>query len=382
MTINLFMSSRGPRLDPHVLTAELSLGGRGPAVVVKDCLDIAGYRTGCGSKAFADASPADRHSDVVRDLLAAGCRIIGKANMHELAYGVTGLNDWTGAPRNPRFPDFVPGGSSSGSAVAVAVGMADFAIGTDTGGSIRIPAACCGIYGLKPSFGLVSRSGAHPGESSLDCIGPLAAGIDGIVTAMEIIAPGFRSTHVAAASLGLVVASAEPIVEDALRRSLGGIEATTRDVLLPSIGAAFEAGLVIMGAEMARQFGSLCGSGKLGADVENRLVAAKAIGGADIKRAEEVRRRFALEVDAALDHVDALILPTMPAPPLRLDEAGDARAALAMTALVRPFNLSGHPALTVPVATAIPVGLQLVGRKGDEARLCAIGRLFEDAARG
>jgi amidase len=373
------MTRLGSRPHPHILTADMSLGAEGPAVAVKDCLDIAGYPTGCGSRAFADALPAAQHSDVVRDLLAAGCRIIGKANMHELAYGVTGLNGWTGTPENPAFPDYVPGGSSSGSAAAVAAGMAAFAIGTDTGGSIRVPAACCGVYGLKPSFGLISRRGAHPSESSLDCIGPLAAGIDGIVAAMEIIAPGFRASHLSAARLGMVATTADPLIEAALRAAVQASGTETRDVLLSSLGAAFEAGLLIMGDEMARQFGSLCGSGKLGADVENRLVAAKAIGAADVERAEEVRRRFTSEVDAALDHVDALVLPTLPAAPVRLDQAGDATAALAMTALVRPFNLSGHPALAIPLTAkgGIPAGLQLIGRNGEESRLCAIARLFE-----
>lgn len=367
--------------DPHILTAGLFLGGPGPAVVVKDCIDIAGYRTCCGSRALADAPFADRHADVVRDLLAGGCRIIGKANMHELAFGVTGFNSWSGTPRNPAFPDYVPGGSSSGSAAAVAAGMVSFAIGTDTGGSIRVPAACCGVYGLKPGFGLVSRRGAHPAESSLDCIGPLAADIDGIVDAMKIIAPGFRATQASGARIGRVAVAADPAIDDALDVAMQRSGTEIRTVLLPSLGAAFEAGLTIMGEEMARQFGSLCDTGKLGADVENRLVAARAIGPADVERAEKVRRRFTFEVDAALDHVDALVLPTLPAAPVRLDQAGDAPAALAMTSLVRPFNLSGHPALAIPLTAkgGIPAGLQLIGRKGEESRLCAIGRLFEGA---
>ncbi len=372
------------RPDAHILAAGVVLGGEGPAVVVKDCLDIAGYPTECGSRAFADTPPASRHSDVVRDLLAANCRIIGKSNMHELAYGVTGLNGWTGTPRNPGFPDLVPGGSSSGSAVAVAAGMVSFAIGTDTGGSIRVPAACCGVYGLKTSFGLVSRRGAHPAESSLDCIGPLAASTDGLVAAMEMIAPGFRAKHVAGVKLGAVAVPAEPFVAAAIRQAVAGAGAATCDIRLPSIKDAFDAGLVIMGEEMARQYGWLCGSGMLGADVEHRLVAAKAIAAADVARAEDIRRLFTAEVDAALEHVDALVLPTMPGPPLRLDEAGDSRAALAMTALVRPFNLSGHPALAIPLSavSGIPVSLQLVGRKGDEAGLCAIARLFEQPGHG
>jgi amidase len=125
-----------------VFVRHLDLGGEGPSVGVKDSIDIAGQPTGLGSAAFAGARPATRHAA-------------------ELAYGVTGINAWTGTPRNPAMPDRIPGGSSSGSAVAVAARLVDFAIGTDTGGSIRIPAACCAVYGLKPSFGRVSRLGVH-----------------------------------------------------------------------------------------------------------------------------------------------------------------------------------------------------------------------------
>jgi amidase len=123
---------------------------------------------------YADAPKAARHAVVVQALLDAGCVIVGKTTMHELAYGVTGVNGWSGTPLNPRFPDRVPGGSSSGSAVAVAANLVDFALGTDTGGSIRIPAASCGIVGLKTTFGRVSREGVHPRTSSLDCVGPFA----------------------------------------------------------------------------------------------------------------------------------------------------------------------------------------------------------------
>src|ERR1019366_8897632 len=148
-----------PQADDYAaFVLRLELGGEGPRVAVKDSIDIAGYPTRAGSAAFAAAAPALHHAAVVQALLDRGCRIVGKTNMHELAYGVTGINRWSGTPRNPRYPDRIPGGSSSGSAVAVAAGAVaaaapsdpphvgppvDFALGTDTGGSIRIPAACC-----------------------------------------------------------------------------------------------------------------------------------------------------------------------------------------------------------------------------------------------
>ena len=168
---------------------ELSHGGQGLRVAVKDSIDMAGYPTCAGSAALAEAPPAARNADVMQAVLDAGCRIVGKTNMHELAYGVTGINDWTGTPINPFYPDRAPCAASSGSAAAVAAGLCDFALGSDTGGSIRTPAACCGVFGFKPSFGRVSRVGAHPKESSLDCIGPFAGSAAMIEKAMAIIDP-------------------------------------------------------------------------------------------------------------------------------------------------------------------------------------------------
>jgi amidase len=154
---------------------ELTLGGGGPRVALKDTIDIAGERTVAGSPALADAPAARRHAAVVQRLLNAGCRIVGKTKLHELAFGVTGINDWAGTPLNIRYPDLVPRGSSSGSAAAVAAGVADFALGTDTGGSIRIPGACCGVVGFKPTFGRISRTGVLPAHSTLDCVGPFSS---------------------------------------------------------------------------------------------------------------------------------------------------------------------------------------------------------------
>ncbi len=370
--------------DRAIFVETLNLGGDGPRVAVKDCLDIAGFRTACGSRAFADAPAADRNAKVIDALLGAGCRIVGKANMHELAYGVTGINGWSGTPINPRFPGRVPGGSSSGSAAAVAAGLVDFAIGTDTGGSIRVPATCCGVAGLKPSFGRISRKGAHPGETTLDCIGPIAGDVATIERAMTIIDPAFRQAdHPLRPTLGIVEVEIDgdirAAVMDAVART--GLEAAP--VSLSSLVDAFQAGITIMAAEMAPLFGHLCSTGLLGADVDARLTAAKKVTAQDVANAEVVRARFAAEVDAALERVDALVLPAMPSVPPRLEEAGDAPRTLRMTSLVRPFNLSGHPALSLPLLTAdgLPAGLQLIGRRGDDAALCAIGACVEEALR-
>jgi len=342
------------RADPaeFVFVARMELGGAGPAVAIKDSIDIAGFATRMGSACLADAPPAGEHAAVVQALLAAGCRIVGKTNLHELAYGVSGINRFCGTPVNPRAPGRVPGGSSSGSAVAVAAGLVDFALGNDTGGSIRIPAACCGVYGLKPSFGRVSRAGVQPARSTLDCVGPVARDVAWIERAMSMIDPSFRP-----------------------QRALSRADVAVRAVSLPSFEAAYAAALAIVGAETWSAFGHLSECAALGPDVRTRLLAARAISSADVAAAEEVRRVFRSQVDAALAGLDALALPTLPVAPLPLAAAADSTAALRLSGCVRQFNLSGHPAITLPVDLGgLPGGLQLVGRTGDDAALCALAR--------
>jgi len=360
---------------------EFALGGLRERVGIKDSIDIEGYPTALGSALFAAAPPAARHAAVVKALLDHGCRLVGKTTMHELAYGVTGINAWAGTPVNPKYPDRVPGGSSSGSAVAVAAGLVDFALGTDTGGSIRIPAACCGVYGLKPTYGRVSRDGVHPATSSLDCVGPFARELPQLEAAMALIDETYTSLPTPnAVRIGVpavdVAPAIAPAITQAVARALKGAGVTPQPLQLPSFGAAFTAALTIIAFENWATYGHLIDSPLLGEDIRTRLLGARDITRDAYAAAEEVRTTFRAEVDAALERVDALALPTLPDFPLRLTEASDKEAALHTTALVRQFNLSGHPALTVPLDpdAPLPVGLQLVGRRGGDAALCAAAR--------
>lgn len=359
-----------------VFVQTMDLGGNGLRVGVKDSIDIEGMPTRLACPCFADVPPAERHAVVVRALLDAGCRIVGKTNMHELAYGVTGINRWTGTPVNPRAPGRVPGGSSSGSAVAVAMQLVDFAIGTDTGGSIRIPSACCGVYGLKPTYGRVNRSGVHPAYSSLDCVGPFARDIPMLERAMQVLDGSFHpEAPPAHGTVGWVQVQANPEVAAALG-ALQKAGISLRSITLPSLDAAFAAGIAIIGAENWTAFGHLIACEALGSDVRARLLTAREITSADVHAAEKVREVFRAEVDEALNQVDALALPTMPDFPLTLAAAADARSALLSTSFVRQFNVSGHPTLSLPVASAggLPAGLQLVGRRGHDEALCALAR--------
>ena len=359
--------------------SEFLLGGSGKRVAIKDSIDIAGHPTRSGSRAFADAPAATKNAEVVDAIIDAGWQIVGKTNLHELAFGVTGINDWTGTPINPQAPDRVPGGSSSGSASAVAAGLADIAIGTDTGGSVRVPAACCGVAGLKPTYGRVSRIGAHPLESSLDCVGPFARSMDDLIAAMQVICPGFNVQGLPGD--GIKVGFLDVACDAHLQASLGAAADRAgwrrSHLQLSEFEAAFTAGLTVINFENWAAFGHLTGKGLIGADVETRLLAASRTTGEELARAEAVRSRFTRQVDAALEDYAVLLLPTLPTLPPTLGEArAGSKAVAGMTPLVRPFNLSGHPALTVPVELdggGLKVGLQIVGRKGQDELVCAFG---------
>ena len=360
----------------------LSIGDGRLRVVIKDCIDIAGTITGCGSAVLADAALSARHAELVARLIDSGdVTIVGKANMHEFAYGVTGINNWHGTPVNTRYPGRVPGGSSSGSAAAVAAGLADVGIGTDTGGSIRVPAACCGIYGLKPSFGRISRDGLMPRKSSLDCAGPMADSMAEIEQTMALLDPNFKPEPAPTTMLlGQIAVAADADVDEAVRAAIVSTEVDVRFIALALFVEAFEAGMVLIARETFIAIGCHVDDPRLGADVRARLRAAGEVGDERVAWAEEVRTRFTASVDEALETVDVLILPTLPIVLPLVTEVAEGKAALRLTELVRPFNLSGHPALTIPIETraGLPAGIQLVGRRGEDARLCAIGRVLAD----
>ncbi|KAA2313997.1 amidase [Pseudooceanicola sediminis] len=360
------------------MTVSLDLGtSGGPRVAVKECLAIEGLPTRAGSAALADAPPALAHAQVVQTLLDTGCQIVGRANMHELAYGMTGANAHTGTPQNPRWPDRIPGGSSSGSAVLVAQGAVDFAVGTDTGGSIRQPAGCCGVFGLKPTFGRISRAGATPVASTLDSIGPFAATAPMLTRAMSLMDPTFQAESLASPpSLALLRPEAASDITasfDAATKLLH--DATLTEATLPSLDAAYHASMTIIGHEIAAEFGALAASNAtLGADVRARILNGTRITARQLADAEAVRTRFTAEIDALLDTHDAILLPLLARTPPTWAVAADPAAVLPMTRFIRQFNMSGHPALALPTLTAdgLPAGLQLIGAKGADARLCAI----------
>lgn len=360
-----------------IVVEDLALGGSGLSVMVKDTIDIAGFATRASSNALADAPAASEHAQVVQALLNAGCRISGKTSLHELAFGTTGLNAWTGTAANPRYPGYIPGGSSSGSAAAVAAGLCDFSLGTDTGGSVRIPAACCGVFGLKPTFGRISRQGVMPTHSSLDCVGPFARDMHRLIEAMQVIDPTFTDTSVPEhLTIGVVAVQANEQIHAVVNQALANSGFALQEQALPGMAAAYGAGMAIINAETWAACGHLLQTGKVGNDVADRLRAASQTSAESVAEAEQVRRAFIAEVDAALAITPILAMPTMPDFPLLVADAADTRAALGMTSLVRAFNLSGHPALSIPLesASGLPVGLQLIAAHGADELLCAVAR--------
>ncbi|MFV3318754.1 amidase [Pseudomonas sp. NY15374] len=358
-----------------IIVSELDLGTPGGLrVAVKDTIDVEGVATRASSPALEDSAVPQRHADVVANLLTAGAHLTAKVSLHELAFGTTGINRHVGTAANPRFPGRIPGGSSSGSAAVVAAGLADFSLGTDTGGSVRIPACCCGVFGLKPSFGRVSRAGVMPEHTTLDCVGPFANSLPMLEIAMGMIDPSYRPSPIPdRPTIGVLQVSARAEVAATVAQALLRSGLPVQDLAFEHFTAAYEAGMVIINRETYQACGHLLQSQKVGADVAARLSAAAMTDEAAVARAEHTRRLFSAEVDQALTRFDVIALPTMPDFPLRLEEAGDTSAVLGMTALVRPFNLSGHPALSLPLASecGLPVGLQLVGAKGKDAQLLA-----------
>jgi amidase len=358
----------------------------GIRLAVKDLIDLAGVPTTAGSRALADtAAPALADAPCLAGARAARVAIVGKVNLHELAFGASGVNDYFGTPVNPLDPRRVPGGSSSGSAVAVADGDADIAYGSDTGGSIRIPAAFCGVTGLKTTHGRVSLDGVWPLAPSLDTVGPMAVDVAGVAAGMTLLEPGFRLDAPPAGRVGRirpagsdVDADIDAAIDQALARS--GLEIVEID--LPGWPEAREAAGVIIDAEAAASNRFLLDDpvrrGLLGRDVRARLIDGAATTPAQLAQARAFQSAWRTAMAIAMRDVDVLALPTVMFYPPLLSEA----VRMPYTALTNPVNLSGCPALALPVPCAqrLPASLQLIGLPDTEALLLATGGIIEATA--
>ncbi len=383
---------------------------RGPLhgipISLKDNICTAGIRTTAGSKILRDFVP-ELDAKVVRRLRSAGAVILGKTNMHEFAYGVTTNNPHYGPTHNPWDLERIPGGSSGGSAAALAAGLCYASIGTDTGGSIRIPAALCGIVGFKPTFGAVSCEGVVPLSPTLDHAGPLARTVTDAATVLSAILERGGKRQRPGGSLRRKLRLGRPhefffdVISDAVRevfeRAIGDLVkrgAQVVEVSLRLLGESEDAGNQIAWAE-ATHYHEQAGyfparAREYSGDVRKRLEMGAKVSATGYLHALGARRRFQADFAEALDAagIDALAVLTTPITAPRIGEErveiggiGHSARALLLR-LNRPANLAGVPAVSVPCGftkAGLPVGLQLIGRDGTDLRLLDLARSFEEA---
>ena len=361
--------------EKEALNAFISISSEekiGTVVAVKDLVDVAGMVT-TGGGVILPNTPAADDAPVVKRLRREGCVVVGKTNLHEFAYGVTSVNPHYGPVRNPHDPRMVAGGSSGGSAVAVATGMCDWAIGTDTGGSIRIPASLCGVVGFKPALGSIDTAGVIPLSRSLDTLGPLAPDVTGAARAFSTMSGEAVPTEPGPAPrLGVPagwVSGLDAPTEEAWRRVSDGVpevDFLNRDRL-------YQVGLTILLVEAAvyhRRWATECPE-KYGSDVIGHIRRGLAILAVDFDEALVAMGDLRREALQAMAGIDALILPAtaIVAP---LVEAGmEVREPLSR--FTRPFNTTGQPVVTLPApGQGLPVGIQVVGHTNSGAVAAAL----------
>ncbi|SEH43134.1 aspartyl/glutamyl-tRNA(Asn/Gln) amidotransferase subunit A [Halopenitus malekzadehii] len=399
-------------------------------VAVKDNISTAGVETTCGSRMLEGYVPP-YDATVVERLTDAGATIVGKANMDEFGMGTTTETSQFGPTRNPVDPDRVPGGSSGGSAAAVAAGEADLALGTDTGGSVRCPAAFCGVVGIKPTYGLVSRYGLIAYANSLEQIGPIAGTVEDAAALLDVIASpdphdattreaGADANYAAAAdgdvdgmTIGVVpelFEGAHEGVVETVRAAIDDLEAQgaeTVEVSLPSVEHAVQAYYVIATSEassnLARfdgvRYGHSAGhdgnwnetfaetrSEGFGEEVKRRILLgtyALSAGYHDkyYKKAQDARAWVRSDFDDAFADVDVIASPTMPVLPFELGEGIDDPMTMYLAdANTTPVNLANLPAISIPAGTAegLPVGLQLIGPQFGEETIVRAASAVEE----
>ncbi|MDP3775230.1 MAG: amidase [Gemmatimonadales bacterium] len=366
--------------------------GAGIRLAVKDLIATGGVRTTAGSRILADWIPR-RDAPIVRALKQAGYVVIGKTNTHEFAFGTTNDNPHYGATKNPWNPSLTTGGSSGGSAAAVAAGLVPVALGTDTAGSIRIPAALCGCVGLKPSYGLLSTRGIVPLAPTLDTAGPLARTVDEARRALEAMTgERYAEELPRKPRIGVpahyVYDRVDAEVESCVRDAIASIGAEVREIRIPELEACGQAGISIVRPEALafhrRWFPER--AAEYGADVAKSLQLASEISAAEYLAARAQRRAISRAMRRALREVDVLAGPTVPILAFENRVAyepvlpGGELPRHALTRLTYPFSLSRLPAISIPCGlsrTGLPIGLQLGAGPRREGLLLAVARMFE-----
>ncbi len=381
---------------------------QGISVSLKDNICTAGIRTTAGSAVLREFVPQE-DAPVVTRLKQAGAVILGKTNMHEFAYGVTTDNPHYGAAHNPWDVSKIAGGSSGGSAAALAAGLSFGSVGTDTGGSIRIPAALCGVVGLKPTRDRVDPAGVIPLSPTLDCVGPMARTAEDVAILFHALVlsesdDGSRASlskrqKLSKIRLGLprefffevISKEVEELFEIGLR-ALRRLGAKIVNVSLPRLLETESAGNRIGWAE-ATHYHQQCGwfpsrAAEYSEDVRSRLEAGTKVSATAYLEALDQRQKFIAQLSEAMKdaELDALVVPTVPigAPAIGQENVGIGNADYPTRALLlrlnRPANLAGVPAISVPcgfTSASLPVGLQLIGSANEEHTLLGIARAFQ-----
>lgn len=396
-TLNAFADTMADtaRADAERATAAFVRGEdlgplHGVPVAIKDLIEVKGAPTGYGTRVEAPHI-ATVDATLVARLRAAGAVILGKTNLLEYAYGVA--HPEIGQTNNPHDPTRTAGGSSGGSAAAVAAGILPLAVGTDTGGSIRIPAAYCGIVGMKPSFGLVPLDGAFPLAQSLDHAGPLARSVPDAAIALACLADcpmplapsskplrlGLVTAHVSRTALGQPISAHMDALLHGLRRGglievieveIDGLDRANADLMT----------LLIPEAALIHAERLAANPGGYAPGTRAQIEAGGSVSAIDYLQAKAAQLRLGAAVEAALEGLDALVSPSVPfvAPdedPVIVDGADSEMLASGFA------NVTGHPSLSLPfgMVDGLPVGLQLTGRCGEDARLLSVAMRLEDA---
>lgn len=331
-----------------VFITELGPGPPGRRLAVKDLFDTAGIRTTYGSAVFGDHVPA-QSATWVQQLEETGWVNVGKTNLHEFAYGVTSQNMHYGVVPNPSFPGHTAGGSSGGSAAAIVLGLADAALGTDTGGSIRIPAACCGIAGFKPTYGLVPIDGVFPLAPTFDHAGPLARDVAGCIELM-----GLEVEPVSLGDLSVAVA-------------WGDVPVNGTPIDFPTaegVVAAFMREVGDVHRELYPESAELYGE-----NIREKIERCIALDDAEYQVAVQARAEHLERAELALGDHDVLVTPVLSCP-IPAADCAEIEVRAAMTRFTFPFNALGWPALAVG-------GVQIAGRPGNDALVLAFGLAVE-----
>jgi aspartyl-tRNA(Asn)/glutamyl-tRNA(Gln) amidotransferase subunit A len=376
----------------------------GVPVAVKDNVDVARLPCTAGSDFFRDRV-AESDATAVSRLRRAGAVVIGKTNMHEFAYGATNDNPFYGRCRNPWNPDLISGGSSGGSAAAVALDSCIVALGSDTGGSGRIPAAFCGVAGFRPTFGAISCSGLFPTSPAFDTVALIARDVDDIAAAFAAMVaydvldtrsePSARQTVIAeggAFRIGVVdarnAADVDREIAQAVERAGDTLAGAGHELVAagdPGLELAFDACNTIMKCEALAIHAERLRAepSRFGQDLRRRLELGRAITGAELARAHEYQARWARTIETMLrdhDGYDALLLPTTPSPPPRADASETIATTVQLARLTYPWSLARTPALSLPAGQTgdgWPIGVQLVCARHAEAKLFALARDFQ-----